>query len=93
VLYPESSPAPAATFDKRTHISVHPVPPTALVKQPYGLNCASVRTMTPKMTVRYEMRMTVPGDALAGRARVQWSLDGLDLPSANGEITISRDQK
>ena len=40
-------------------------------------------------TVRYEMRLAAPTAAMRGRARVQWALEGSDLPQANAELTIT----
>jgi hypothetical protein len=59
------------------------------LKEDYELNCGPVGQIAAHATVRFEMRLAVPADALSGELDLTWSLAMPDAPTAKTAVTVS----
>jgi hypothetical protein len=59
------------------------------VKDLYALNCAPVAAIDAHKTVRFEMRMAIPGDTPTGSLTIFWSLIGPSRPRSSAVLIIT----
>lgn len=57
------------------------------VKKTYALNCAPVKTIAAGQTVRFAMRLPIPGDTPAGQLRIEWGM--APNTALSGTVVIS----
>jgi hypothetical protein len=59
-----------------------------VAKESLGLNCATVRSIAPGQSVRYQMRMAIAGDATPGVLELTWTLEAGLAPEASATVVI-----
>jgi hypothetical protein len=60
-----------------------------LVKAAHRLNCDGITSIAPGRSIAFEMRLTVPTDAIGGDT-LRWSFIMAETPTASAPITIVR---
>jgi hypothetical protein len=60
-----------------------------LAKESLALDCATVRSIAPGQSVRYQMRMAIAGDATPGVLELTWSLEAGLAPEASTTVVIT----
>jgi hypothetical protein len=63
-------------------------PPTPL-KEVYALNCAPVGAISAHDTTRFEMRLRIPPDAVAGPLTFHWSLAGPFIVTTEATVNVT----